>query len=227
MPLVENDFCNMKIVFYFSKFVTFVIKYVDKFLAYYHKNKIGGCEKDAVLLKPLSISAHSKIFIGKNSHIFDNAQFLISSYGENGKFIVKNNVCIAQGLTVITGNHKRTVGKIIKDSMLERVTDTNLDIVVEDDVWIGANVTLLAGVHIGRGANIGAGAVVRYSIPPYAIVIGNPAKVIGFSFNPDEIVEHEKILYPERDRFSKDELESNYNKFFLKRLKEIKEFSKL
>lgn len=52
------------------------------------------------------------------------------------------------------------------------------DIIIEDDVWIGANSVITSGVHIGRGAVIGAGSVVTKSIPPYTIAAGTPAKVI-------------------------------------------------
>lgn len=54
-------------------------------------------------------------------------------------------------------------------------------VVVEDDVFIGARAIILKGVTIGRGSVIGAGAVVAKKIPPYSIVVGNPAKVIGDS----------------------------------------------
>lgn len=53
------------------------------------------------------------------------------------------------------------------------------NIVVEDDVWLGANVTVLRGVRIGRGAIVGANAVVTRDVPEYAIVGGVPAKLIG------------------------------------------------
>jgi acetyltransferase-like isoleucine patch superfamily enzyme len=52
-------------------------------------------------------------------------------------------------------------------------------IILEDDVWVGANVVLLAGAHIGQGAIIGAGTVVDFEVPAYAIVAGNPARVVG------------------------------------------------
>ncbi len=85
------------------------------------------------------------------------------------------------------------------------------DVIVENDVWIGCNVTLLSGVTIGRGAIIAAGAVVNKSIPPYAIAGGVPAKVIKFKFDIDTILEHESKLYPESERFSREELESLRN----------------
>lgn len=193
----------------------------------YIKSEFCKIAPDAIVVNPDFLSCGKKIVVGKNSHIFGNAKFIISNYSEEGRLVLKNNVCVAQGLTVVTGSHKRTVGKIIKDNMLSHNGDTNNDVIIEDDVWIGTNVTLLAGVHIGRGANIGAGAIVRNNVPPYSIVIGNPSKVIGFCFTPDEVIEHEKKLYPESQRLSVEELEINYNKFFLKRLKDIKEFTKM
>jgi len=51
-------------------------------------------------------------------------------------------------------------------------------VVIEDDVWIGARAIILPGVRIGQGAIIGAGAVVTKDVPPFAIVGGNPARVI-------------------------------------------------
>ena len=53
-------------------------------------------------------------------------------------------------------------------------------IIIGDDVWIGGHVIILPGVNIGNGAIVGAGAVVTRDVPEYAVVGGNPAKVIRF-----------------------------------------------
>lgn len=58
-------------------------------------------------------------------------------------------------------------------------------IVIGNDVFIGVNVTILDGVTIGDGAVVGAGAVVAGDVPPYAIAVGVPARVIRYRFDPD------------------------------------------
>lgn len=62
---------------------------------------------------------------------------------------------------------------LVKDRMIKKAP-----IIVEDDVWIGAGVTVLPGVRIGRMSVVGANSVLRDNIPPYTVVAGNPAKVI-------------------------------------------------
>ena len=126
----------------------------------------------------------------------------------NAKIIIKGNCAIAEHLTIHTGNHVRVIGKFVTD-----ITEANKpkgfdeDVIIEKDVWIGSNVTILAGVHIGRGATIAAGAVVNKDVPPYSIVGGVPAKVIKFYWTIEDIIQHEEKLYLENERFSREELE--------------------
>ena len=149
------------------------------------------------------------------------------------RLVIKKNSGAAVGLIVVTGNHMSVVGKSLKqiDDKIKDSLDVNhemdKDIIVEEDVWIGSRVTLLSGVTIGRGCEVGSGSVVRLNTPPYSVVIGNPAKVVGFRFSPEEIIEHERILYDEKDRIPEAILQKNYEKYFLKRMKDIKQFSKI
>ena len=62
------------------------------------------------------------------------------------------------------------------------------DTVVGNDVWIGQNVTVMPGVHIGDGAIIGANSVVARDVPPYAIAVGNPCRIVRKRFD-DELIE--------------------------------------
>ena len=138
----------------------------------------------------------------------------------------------AAGLTVITGNHMSVPGKhhkMVTDKDKDEL-DTNhefdKDVVIGEDVWLGVNTTVLAGVTVGRGAIVGAGSVLRYDVPPYAIVAGNPAKIVGFRFTPGIIVQHEEELYSEEERLSEELLQENYKKYFVSRIKEIQEYLK-
>lgn len=68
-------------------------------------------------------------------------------------------------------------------------------IVIGNDVWIASNTVILPGVKIGNGAVIAAGAIVTKDVPAYAIVGGNPARVIKYRFNEEEIAILEKIKW--------------------------------
>lgn len=92
-------------------------------------------------------------------------------------------------------------------------TDTNLskgDIVVGDDVWIGTDALLLSGAKIGQGAVIGARAVVTKPIPPYAVVVGNPARIIRYRFSEDII---EQLLRIDFSSFDEDFFRTHYEEF--------------
>ena len=65
-------------------------------------------------------------------------------------------------------------------------------VIIEDDVWLGANVVVLPNVKIGKGAIIGANAVVTKNVAPYSIMGGVPAKFIKYRFSSDDIVEAEQ-----------------------------------
>jgi len=84
---------------------------------------------------------------------------------------LENNVFVGPNATFT--NDIRPRSKVYPEEFLRTV--------VEEGASIGANATLLPGIRIGRNAMIGAGAVVTRSVPPNAIVVGNPAKIIGYS----------------------------------------------
>jgi acetyltransferase-like isoleucine patch superfamily enzyme len=132
----------------------------------------------------------------------------------NAKFICKGYTAIAENLTVHTGNHARVLGSYITSINESNKPDGyDHDVIIEEDVWIGSNVTILAGVTVGRGTTVAAGAVVSKSIPPYCICGGVPARVIKFYWSIEQILEHELKLYPENQRYSREQLEEIMNKY--------------
>lgn len=87
---------------------------------------------------------------------------------------------------------------VIAEDLLDRHPQ-----VVSDDVWIGHNATIAAGCRrIGRGAVVGAGAVVTRDVPPYAIVMGMPAQVSRYRFDNDTIRVIEETRWWELDKDS-------------------------
>lgn len=117
-------------------------------------------------------------------------------YTTRAKLIIKSHFVSGPNLTIITGDHHYVVGKFlddIKDS--DKIPENDQDVVIEEDVWCGANVVILKGVTIGRGSIVAAGSVVTKSCPPYSVIGGVPAKVIKRKFTEAQIIEHERILY--------------------------------
>lgn len=94
-------------------------------------------------------------------------------YGYGG-LKIGNRVSVASGCTIVPMSHVFSdPNRFIQEQGL-----TAKGIAIEDDVWIGANVTILDGVKIGRGSVIGAGSVVTKDIPAYSIAVGVPCEVI-------------------------------------------------
>lgn len=91
-----------------------------------------------------------------------------------GPVTIGSHVNLAQGITVTALNHN------FSDTS-KRIDEQGIStkpVVIEDDVWIGANAVILPGVTVGRHAVVAAGAVVTKDVPPYSIVGGVPAKIL-------------------------------------------------
>ena len=93
----------------------------------------------------------------------------------NGKVVIGNHVMMGPEVCIFPRNHAfdRTDSPMDQQGFAPEKT-----VIIEDDVWIGARAIILPGVHIGTGAVIGAGAIVTKDVPAYAVVGGNPARVL-------------------------------------------------
>ena len=131
-----------------------------------------------------------------------------------GDVRIGSKVSFSFNCEIITGSHDlKDFGKVYLKPTI-----------IEDYACIFRGAKILHDVRIGRGAYVGADSLVRCSIPPYSIVIGNPCKVVGFRFTPDEAVAFEKEHFPEEQRIDIEILKNNYQKYYLKRLREIRDF---
>jgi len=110
-----------------------------------------------------------KIIIGKN--VSFNFDCYVSSY--KGNITIGDNVLFGPFVAVINDNHNFKKGQLIRDQDL-----LSKDIIIGNDVWIGARVIILAGTNIGDGAVIAAGSLVTKNVAPYTVVGGVPAKKI-------------------------------------------------
>lgn len=159
-----------------------------------NKRKFRACGTNVVFNPVNSDFIYQNISIGNDVLIGENASFIASIAHIN----IGNKVLFGPHVTIRGGNHRFNLpGKYIKDiTDSEKFPTDDEDVIIEDDVWIGTNVTILKGVHVGRGAIVAAGAVVIHNIPPYTIAGGIPAKVIGKRFSSiDDVIKHEKKLF--------------------------------
>ena len=99
---------------------------------------------------------------------------------------------------------------------------------IEKNVRIGTGTIIMEGCkRIGKEARIGAGSVIRSNIPPYAIVIGNPAKIIGFALSPEELETYEEGMYTTEERTNIDQFKKIYERYLSSRSKDIIKLLKL
>ncbi len=94
--------------------------------------------------------------------------------GCSGHIRIGSHVLMGARISMHAENHN--IDRV--DVPIDAQDVTREDIVIEDDCWLGGGATILAGVHVGRGAVVAAGAVVTRDVPPYAVVAGVPARIV-------------------------------------------------
>lgn len=139
-----------------------------------------------------------KVSVGKYTYGLLNCAFF-GTKEDTEKIVIGNNCSIARDTIFIAGgiHDEKCITTFPYFQKYGGVkiyqAKSNGTIIVEDDVWIGMGVIILSGVKIGKGAIVGAGSVVTKDIPPYAISVGNPARVIRYRFSKDIIDRLQKL----------------------------------
>lgn len=119
-----------------------------------------------------SYFSYKNILLGDDVYIGPNAMFL-SLIAE---IIIGNKVMFGPNVTIITGDHRYDKQDVYMYDISndEKKEENDQDVIIEDDVWVGAGVIILKGVKIGKGSVIGAGSIVTKDIPPYTVFVGSP-----------------------------------------------------
>lgn len=145
---------------------------------------------DRIIFDPFDYFSFKTISIGSHVYIGPGAYFSTThSYIKIG-----SKVMFGPGVKLLGGNHNvKQVGRYMID-VEEKTEETDKPIIIEDDVWVGANVIILKGVTIGEGSVVAAGSLVNQDVAAYSIVGGMPAKKIRDRFSQDEIIKHKEIL---------------------------------
>jgi len=159
---------------------------------FYWKSKLKKCGKiclnqGCIITAPSNISLGDYIYIleGCSLYAHDNGKITIGDYSAcnnnvninatgDGVIQIGTSVIIGPNTVIRASNHNYS----LRDKPISTQGHSGGAIIIEDDVWLGANVVVLPGVTIGTGSIIGAGAVVNKDIPPFSLAAGVPAKVI-------------------------------------------------
>jgi acetyltransferase-like isoleucine patch superfamily enzyme len=134
--------------------------------------------------------SYERIEIGNDVFIGPGANFMSAM----STIKVGNKVMFGPGVTILGGDHRTNVVGTYMFDVHEKLPENDLDVVIEDDVWVGANVLILKGVKIGRGCIIGAGSIVVKSIPAYTIYVGSPGLKAWSRWDAKTIETHEHLL---------------------------------
>lgn len=155
------------------------------------------------------------LFIDEASGCYDRASFIVAETGKVsiGRFCILNGSTLICKNNITVGDHCMLAwGVVLTDSWMDASAvsievrrkvltttaqdqlrrypffDESAPVVLEDNCWVGFDAVVLPGVRLGRGSVVGCKTVVAGNVPPYAVVAGNPAKIVKY-LSPDDTYE--------------------------------------
>lgn len=172
--------------------------------------RLGNIGSGVKIGFPFNATCLSRIFIDDHADILNHAEII----NPIGSFYIGKYTTISTHLTVVTDNHTPTVGLPFSFTAPLHINEQSHDVVIGDDCWLGTHVTLLPGAGIGRGSVVGANTLCNKNTPPYAVLVGIPAKIVGVKFSLEQILKHERRIYPPNERMTRKELEGLFTKYY-------------
>lgn len=181
-------------------------------LRFPRRSRFGYIGKNSIIEYPVEVDSPQSVFISENAKIRNGCAIINSP---NEKVYIGKYTSIASYCVFVPANHRSTV--TIPHFLLgpSHINDKSQDLHIGEDVWCGTSSVILSGANLGRGCIVAANSVVNKPVPPYAVVGGAPAKIIAVKFSIDQILEHEKALYPENERLSREYLEQLFAEHFV------------
>lgn len=161
-------------------------------------SNISGYFKSGEHCKIVNCTLNGNITIGRYTSLW-GPNLDIFTRDENVK--IGNFCSIARNVSFQSYNHNHKkittyfIGQNLFNENWENERVSKGDIILENDIWIGAHSVILGGVKINNGAIIAANSVVTKEVPAYSIVAGSPAKVIGYRFNDETIIKLQKMAW--------------------------------
>lgn len=171
----------MKII---SQIILICHKIFRKILMIFFKKMFKSFGKN-IIFNPFDFFSYNNIELGSDIFIGSGAHFSTIK-----KIKIGNKVLFGPNVTILGGDHNISFkGKYMFD-VKDKLPENDLDIIIKDDVWIGANVTILKGITIESGSIIAAGTLVNKDVSQNSIVGGVPAKHLKFRFNDVDYEDH-------------------------------------
>lgn len=124
-----------------------------------------------------NVNIESKAEIGSGRYLYIGDYSGIGQNCRVGHVRIGSHVMMAPDVVILARNH--SFDDLTRPMREQGYSEPQM-VTIEDDVWIGTRAIIMPGLHIGKGAIIGAGAVVTKNVPEYAIVAGNPARIIRY-----------------------------------------------